>query len=94
MLIEEERKIERVETTPVKRICDFCQKEIDCSNWFRITTSHHDWGNDSCDSIEHKDACSAKCALAFATDYIQKSEADKYNTKEITIEHERSISAW
>ena len=94
MLIEETRKVEHVESTPVKRICDFCQKEIDCSNWFLITTGHHDWGNDSIDSVEHYDACSSRCTIGFAEKYIRDAGEDKFNTKYIEIEHKRSISAW
>ena len=94
MLIEEERKVECVETTPVKRVCDFCQKEIDCSNWFRITTGHNDWGNDSCESIVNYDACSSRCAIDFAEEYIREAGEHKFNTKHIEIEHKRSIYAW
>lgn len=94
MLIEEKRKVEKIETKPIKRICDICQKEIDCNNWFTITTSHHDWGNDSCESLETKDACSSKCVLKFASEYIEEAEKNKFNTRDIKIEHRRSIYAY
>lgn len=80
-----------IKETPVKVICDICWKEVDPNNWFRITTSHHDWGNDSIDSYEQFDACSHKCAISFVNDYLREAYENEYNTKDIEIEHMRSI---
>ena len=40
--------------------CDICGKEITGPHW-SVMTGHHDWGNDSVDSVQHKDACSGLC---------------------------------
>lgn len=93
-------KVVREEVT-VKRICDNCGKEIAISyitglgndhNYFRITTHHHDWGNDSIDSYESYDACCPKCALEMAEKYLTNAYPG-HNTKEIEIEHVRGLEA-
>lgn len=80
-----------IKETPVKVICDVCGNEVNPKNWFRITTSHSDWGNDSIDSYESFDVCSDKCAVMFASKYLKDAYEDEYNTKDIEIEHRRSI---
>ena len=82
------KSLEKVTTG---RICDFCGKEIlpvDGAryNYFCITTSHCDWGNDSVDSFEHFDACSVECALGLAEKYLKSTNGFR-NTGEIDIEH-------
>lgn len=79
------------EAVPVKRICDICGEIVDESNWFRINTRHYDWGNDSVESLETRDACSPKCVLKFTEEYVSDSYNSKFNTKEIEIEHRRSL---
>lgn len=68
-----------------KRFCDCCGAEITGSHW-EITTGHHDWGNDSCDSIEDKDACSIACLNKLFQNYCERSD-DGFNTEYIEIEH-------
>lgn len=68
-----------------KIICDCCEKVIAertkesnssvSANCFAVTTGHYDWGNDSCDSIEHHDYCSVEC-LQKAFDKYYKIEKD------------------
>lgn len=80
--------------------CDICGKDIPPTKrsvppterfpFFEISTSHHDWGNDSIDSIEYMDACSPECAMKFAKEYLEK-DFTKNHSKEITIEHR---NAW
>lgn len=69
--------IEQEEKVPVKVFCDICGKEIEAeeSKWglpnrpprwvtktvMEVTTGHHDWGNDSCDSISRYICCDAQC---------------------------------
>lgn len=89
----EEKEVIRkeIEEVTTGRFCDFCNKEILPVNgkrydYFYITTSHSDWGNDSVDSYEHFDACSVECALGLTEKYL-KSINGFMNTGEIDIEH-------
>lgn len=34
-------------------------------SYYEVTTHHHDWGNDSCDSFEHFDYCEECLPKAF-----------------------------
>lgn len=79
------------------RKCDFCGKDITREegkpyNYLLITTHHHDWGNDSCDSYRERDCCSLECALPFIEEYLRETLGNVYNTKEIEIEHVMSLS--
>lgn len=67
ILVEKTIKAEMVENIK----CDVCGKEINGKFWV-LTTSHGDWGNDSVDSIEHFDICSAKCIGKALNDYIER----------------------
>ena len=71
--------------------CDICGAKVDPSNYFHFYTHHHDWGNDSIDSLETFDACSPGCMIQFASKYLEDSYKDKYNTREIEIEHMRRL---
>ena len=82
----------------VRACCDFCLKELpvkkevysDCEmdsmrlgNHVSLMTSHHDWGNDSVDSIERFEFCSVRCCL----DWIAKNEQKLHRrTREFDIE--------
>ena len=94
MNITDKQSITTVREVIVGKICDFCKKPVDPINYFVVTTSHNDWGNDSVESIVHKDACSPECVLTFATDYITKSFEDVVNTRTIEVEHRRYIPKW
>lgn len=91
-IVEEKEVVKRsVEKVTIGRICDCCREEIKPDrqllyNYFRVVTSHHDWGNDSIDSIESYDACCAECAWTMAKVYLEEAEKDR-NTMEIEIEH-------
>lgn len=93
MLKSERKKIiqEIVKEIPIERVCDFCKGQIDEKNWFRVETSHNDWGNDSIDSLGFYDACSPKCAIKFAEKYLLSAYKNATNTKEIKIEHMRYL---
>lgn len=82
---------------PISLVCDVCGKEIPANiftagkpeyctqKYMRVTTGHHDWGNDSIDSVEVHHICSAECMDKYmknfyktfrnngdtATDYIE-----------------------
>lgn len=90
------KEIERktIQREVVERKCNICGKLIDPSNWFRIITSHHDWGNDSIESVESRDSCSAACTNEFSNEYINGSYSSKFNTKKIEITHMRFIDKY
>lgn len=69
-------KTKRIETG-VK--CDICGKFIeatekwypgDPTKYYEVSTGHHDWGNDSWESIEHKDIC-PDCIDKFVIEYLE-----------------------
>lgn len=64
--------------------CDVCGRLItptsycmDRSRYFRVTTGHHDWGNDSCESIKHLDIC-PNCICDFVDKYIKEIDGTEY----------------
>ena len=64
------------------RYCDVCKKEIEKGKgYWKLTTGHHDWGNDSCESIEHFDVCSQMCLTSKFAEYLDESDANDNNTK-------------
>ena len=73
------------------RECDFCKNRVDPNNYFVVETWHSDWGNDSVDSRESYDACSPGCVLKFAEEYLRKAFEKPVNSKEIRVEHVRSL---
>lgn len=52
--------------------------------WYEVTTGHHDWGNDSIDSITHSDICT-NCIDDIFTSF--KVRASEDTTEYIDIEH-------
>jgi len=52
--------------------------------YFSVTTGHNDWGNDSCESIEHKTYCRECLSVAFAKYLERCGDAD---TEYMEIEH-------
>lgn len=83
--MKNEIKVKRVEQIDVvigKEItCDVCGKVIMKKNekrivfsigdYWTLTTGHHDWGNDSCDSIEFFDLCSRECLTSKFDEYVK-----------------------
>lgn len=86
---KKERQITKVQERVVKTICDCCKKEI--TNWedadrfnaeneskyFRVTTGHHDWGNDSIESICYLDIC-PNCINDYFRKYIEAGGRTSY----------------
>lgn len=70
-----------------KMVCDICGHEIKHRRgyWY-VTTHHHDWGNDSCESYEEFDVCSVECLKEKFNDYCDESFGD-VGTKCIEVEH-------
>lgn len=64
--------------------CDICERLIkptncreDSSQYFKVTTGHNDWGNDSCESIEHFDIC-PNCIGEFVSKYARECSYTGY----------------
>lgn len=71
----------------LKIICNICGKVIcdfddtpptnhfgDAVEYFTLTTGHYDWGNDSIDSVEHKDICSEDCVKTALIRYFKETQ--------------------
>lgn len=64
--------------------CDICKKLVkpgsfrrrDCQ-YFRVLTGHHDWGNDSVDSMIYNDIC-PECIGKFVTTYLDEADGTEY----------------
>lgn len=67
--------------------CDVCDSVIDEneSHW-EVTTGHHDWGNDSCESIEYFDICSEACLRKKFDEYVKASGANDDNSMYFEVE--------
>lgn len=65
--------------------CDICNRRISGKFW-RLTTSHRDWGNDSCDSIRKYDICSRDCIDKMLTNYMK--ECINSYTQEFDLEQD------
>ena len=76
--------------------CECCNREIFFPDiqttrsvspfikYFEVTTSHQDWGNDSCDSMTNYSICQG-CIVDFVTNYLT-NDCDESNTASIDIE--------
>lgn len=71
--------------------CDRCGRTIPTkqfrdpeSRYFEVTTGHNDWGNDSCESIEHYDIC-PECIPLFVESYLA---TDGHGSAYLNIETE------
>lgn len=73
-------KPERVfQDVVVQTECDNCGKREpgnSPSGWHHFSRSHGDWGNDSVDSFEYFDVCSAACYIA-----IVRRELEDYGPR-------------
>jgi hypothetical protein len=84
----EEKEIKKVEKTLSRVTCDQCDKEISKQIFYIVTTGHHDWGNDSIDSIDNKDICSNECLQKEIDEYMSNNESF---TNYINIEKSRKF---
>lgn len=66
--------------------CDDCKKMVypaedprqyDNSRYFVVTTGHHEWGNDSIDSVEQYDICPG-CITGFVDRYFKNGRQSSY----------------
>lgn len=82
-----EKKIKYVTVSEVVGIkCDSCGKVIpthrntyrdDRYKYYDVMTGHSDWGNDSCDSIEHHDIC-PDCLISYIENYFENGRDTAY----------------
>ena len=62
------------------RYCDICKKEIESNkSYWKLTTHHNDWGNDSIDSYEYFDVCSKECMRNKFEEYLEDSGDERYS---------------
>ena len=64
--------------------CDICGKIVPASKlrakdstYYEVTTGHHEWGNDSVDSIERQDVC-PNCIIPFISGYLKGKHQTLY----------------
>lgn len=90
------KEVEELESAVI--VCDICGKELQYTQtafvspvavYYEITTGHHDWGSESCESIEHKDACCDECLSRFTQEWLQNAEVIESNTAYIDIRKTR-----
>lgn len=88
------------ETTSSVGICDICGKEFNYESWiggkkianyYHIRTGHHDWGNDSYESVESRDACCDECLSRFTQEWLKNEDVISSNTAYIEINKDRHI---
>lgn len=81
-------------------ICDICGKEFNYKPWLRgekiasyyhIATGHHDWGNDSCESVQSRDACSDECLSRFTQEWLKNEDVINSNTAYIEIHKDTHV---
>lgn len=60
------------------------------TEWYEITTGHHDWGNDSWESIIHKEIC-PECLEKEFKKYFERANGS-CNSEYLEIEHHDSLS--
>ena len=96
------------DNVPVSGECDICGKTLmpvdkdklpshykdrDIYDYYRITTHHHDWGNDSIESYEYFDCCCIDCALKFIARYWDGCTKSKpWPTLELEMRHEYELT--
>lgn len=95
------RKVMRevIDTVSSVGICDVCGKEFNYheeglnktkrATYYHIVTGHHDWGNDSCDSIEFRDACCDECLSRFIQEWLKDKNVIRSDTAYIEISKEK-----
>ncbi len=65
MKIKERKEVTEIKTVVVGRKCDVCGKTHEGrytpDEWHEFDHHHNEWGNDSVDSYEYHEVCSAEC---------------------------------
>lgn len=69
--------------------CDVCNKPIDTDKgYWHLITGHHDWGNDSIDSVKYFDMCSEDCLRKNFDEYVKESGKNDWNTMYFEVNRE------
>lgn len=63
-----------------------CHWMDDDHKYYSVTTGHHDWGNDSCESIKHYDVC-PDCINKFVAEYLDNKKGYRSAYIEIQTKH-------
>lgn len=88
------------ETVSSVGICDICGKEFNYEPWhfgekmasyYHIRTGHYDWGNDSCESVESRDACCDECLSRFTQKWLKNKDVISSNTAYIEINKDTHV---
>ena len=93
MDIKQEKEVKRINKVVVGKKCDYCGADIEPSRdyhlkyYFSVITGHRDWGNDSHESRENKDACSLDCVKKAMDEYY----TDTSKTSYIEIERDQFV---
>lgn len=71
----------------VETTCDGCGKRAqgDPEDWLHFSSSHGDWGNDSIESVEHHDACSAACFLTIVARIVDDYHVGDYGPPTLEV---------
>lgn len=90
VLSKDTKEVVKAQVRELKAVrCDVCGKDLPTEvtaagshiktrpMYFAVTTGHHDWGNDSCDSIEHLDVCPS-CISGFVSGYLSEADSTQY----------------
>lgn len=65
-------------------VCDECKNDIPNKEYFEVTTSHNQWGNDSIDSVNELDICSLNCLTKNMNEYYKNgSHTYQYEIEQV-----------
>ena len=76
------------EAGPIWNRCDSRGRPYCTAKYLSVTTGHHDWGNDSIDSVETHDICSTECLSKFMQEFYSKFNKSNSGTDYIHIDSE------
>ena len=92
------------ETVSSVGICDVCGKEFNyeskfarfgrgdkIASYYHIVTGHYDWGNDSCESREGRDACCNECLSKFTQEWLKNKDVISSSTAYIEINKDTHV---
>lgn len=82
MKIQARKIVKQYKIIDISIKCDICDKIIadaDHENeYYQVMTGHHDWGNDSCDSVWSEDICSDECLQKRFNKYLNEEAKGSY----------------
>lgn len=91
MTIYEKKEVKTIKEVGIEIKCDICKKTIAKHGikpqyYYMVTTGHHEWGNDSIDSVQHQDICSDSCLQVAFNNYLEQVES--YDTAYFDVDRE------